>query len=127
GLLIALLIHSMVIGQVCVVGSTEPPSKYSSGLPVAWPKTGLYSAPQYIGYVDWYAVCGYVVGVNGEYWSCLSPSLYSDVYQSVTNWGSAASYNGSSVQFNQTSQAPTSNTGSCNPVPCFPTWTPWIE
>jgi hypothetical protein len=125
-LLVALLIRTTVIGQVCVVGSTEPPPFYSGGVPVAWPKTNVYSAPTYVGYVDWNIYCGYVEGVNGSYFSCPSISLDIDMGQAIANWNSASSVNGSTVQFYQTSDPP-SNPGGCGLPPCFNRITPWIQ
>src|SRR5260370_34760014 len=102
--LIAFLIHTTAVAQTCVVGSTEPPSEYNGTIPDAWPKTGVYSAPSYIGYVDWYSYCGYILGVNGSYFSCPgNGSAGSDIYTAVSNWNSASSSNGSTVTFYGTS------------------------
>lgn len=124
--LVVFLVDSSAVAQVCAVGSTEPPAEYANGVPNVWPKTNVYAAPQYVGYVDYFVYCGYITGVNGQYFSCPSFSQDSDIQTSAGNWSAASSSNGSTVSFNFTSDPP-NNTFSCSPIPCFPTYTPYVE
>ena len=125
-LLVLLLINVTAFGQ-CVVNSTEPPQFYSSGLPVAWPKTNVYSAPTYVGHVEYFVYCGYIQDQNGnDYWSCPSAALNNDIDTAIGNWDAASDSNGSTVHFVFVSQRP-EDPGTCGPTPCFPTRTPYIE